>query len=167
MSGPPQTNARPLEARVDDDALRCDGGAVSIVAGEIGIAVADRVAEQAVVPSNRSVDGLGVGIEEQLGRVEALPRGRVPRAVDSVAIAQPGAHTHEVGVPHLIGSLVQRGLGDLIVAVGTVEQAELDRRRVLRKDREVDPSTVPRRTQGVRAAGSRSHRTSLTRDPAH
>ena len=43
-----------------------------------------------------------------------------------------------------------------------VEQAQLDRGRVFRVEREVDARAVPGRTEGMRRAGPRAHRTDST-----
>ena len=55
-----------------DPALGHAGGVVAAVEREVLVAVADAVAEVRVAPAQRADDILGVGIEQQLVRVEAV-----------------------------------------------------------------------------------------------
>ena len=88
-----------------DDALRHVRRAVVVVAR---VLVADVVAEARLVPVDRPLDRLGVGVEEQLGRVAAQPLGRVPGPVDPVAVALAGADAGQVGVPAVGVDLLER-----------------------------------------------------------
>src|SRR5690606_12542622 len=71
--------AAPVEVGVDDHALGHVGGAVLVVAA---VGVAEVVGEAGRVPVHPAVDGLGVGVEQQLVGVAAVPVGRVPGTVD-------------------------------------------------------------------------------------
>ena len=73
----------PLEERVDHHVLRHEGGCVVVVAAA---RIGELVGEQRLVPLQVTLDGLGVGIEEQLGGVGPVPLGRVVGAVEAVAV---------------------------------------------------------------------------------
>ena len=62
--------AVPVEERVDDDAAGDEGRRVVVVAL---VGVGPAVAEHGLVPVDLALDGLGVGVEQELGRVAAVP----------------------------------------------------------------------------------------------
>src|SRR6185503_672748 len=115
----------------------------------------------------RPLDRLGVGVDEELARVEAVPVGRVVGAVDTVAVALAGVDARQVAVPDVGRPLDDR---DLLLVALAVEQAERDLGRVLGEQREVRAVAVPGRAERERAAGPdlaralgvrrRGHRTS-------
>ncbi len=135
----------PHEGVVDHDALRHEVGRVAF----IGLIVvgADAIAEERVVPRHLAVDALGVGVDQQLGRVEPMAGGRVVAAVHPIAVALAGSHVGQVAVPHEIGLLDQTDA--LLVAPVGVVQAQVDVLRVLAEDREVDPRPIPGRAERV------------------
>ena len=61
--------------------------------------VAEVVGEQRLVAVDLPVDGLGVGVEQQLRRVAAVPVLGVVGAVHPVAVALAGLDARQVGVP--------------------------------------------------------------------
>src|SRR5262252_2939074 len=63
----------PAERRIDGDGARHVGSAVAIVWNQVLSRIADSVTEQRIMPLERPRDRLGVGVEEKLGRVEAMP----------------------------------------------------------------------------------------------
>ena len=77
----------PVERRIDDHALRNSGGAVAVVLAEVRVCMADFIAEQHVAPADGAIDRLGVGVQQELGGIEAVPVGRVVGAVDAVPVA--------------------------------------------------------------------------------
>ena len=95
----------PGEGGVHDDALGNEGSAVALVSREVRVRVADPVPEDRVAPLDRPGNGLGIGIEQHLPRVEAMARGGFVRAVDAVSVVQTGPPLGEVRVPDLIGAL--------------------------------------------------------------
>ncbi len=125
------------------------GGGVAPVALVVGPARA--VAEHGLVPVEAAVDGQGVGVDEQLGRVEAQAPMGVPRTVDPVPVALPGHDAGDVAVPHVAVDLGQRqpgfgaargpaeGRGQAVV----VEQAQLDRGGALGEEGEVGTLAIP------------------------
>ena len=62
--------ACPVEERVDDDAEHRVRRRIEIVAG---VVLAEVVREERLVPVDLTVDGLGVGVEQELVRVGAPP----------------------------------------------------------------------------------------------
>jgi hypothetical protein len=110
----------PVEVGADDHDLRHVRRAVGVVAA---IGVAEVVGEAGRVPVDAAVDGLGIGVEQQLVGIASLALGGIPRAVDPEAVALPDADARQVAVPAEPVDLGQRDAG--LTAVG-VEQAELD-----------------------------------------
>ena len=152
----PAAARRPVGApgvrRVDDPALRHRPGAVAAVEGEVGARAADPVAVERVVPAQLAGERPGVGVEQQLVRVEAVPGlGRVG-AMGAQAVELAGAQVGEVAVPDLVGELRQRDAVGLAPALG-VEQAELDPAGVGGEDRDVDAGAVPGGAERERQAG--------------
>jgi hypothetical protein len=113
----------PGEGGVHDDALGNEGSAVAIVSREVGVRVADPVPEDRVAPLDRPRDRLGVGIEQELPRVEAMARGRFVGAVHAVPVVESRPPLGEVDVPDLIGALDHWDPVDLPGGVRRVEEA--------------------------------------------
>ncbi len=106
--------------------------AVAAVERQVLALVADAVAVERVAPAQRPDQVPGVGVEQQLVRVEAVPFFRPVRPVHAVTVEQPGPRLGQVAVPDAVGALAQRDALDLAPAAG-VEQAELDLLGVRRK----------------------------------
>ena len=135
----------PVEVRVVHDALRHVGAAVVVVTG---VVVAEGVRETGLVPVDLALDGLGVGVQQQLGRVAALALLRRPRPMHPVAIALPGRHRRQIGVPAESVDLLQ---ADPPLATVVVEQAELDSLGDLGEQREIRARAVVGGAQRIRA----------------
>ena len=102
----------PVKGRVDDDAPRDEGGGVH---GGGPVRVVGVVGEHLGSGSDLPFDRAGEGVEEQLGRGEAVPRGRVPRALGPQPVAGAGSDVrHEAGEPAVPGG-GQRVAGFLLV----------------------------------------------------
>src|SRR5258708_10252400 len=139
----------PVEVRVVYDRPRHEGGAVVVVARAL---VAEVVGKARLVPVDLALDGLGVRIEEQLGRVAPLAALRRPGPVDPVAVALPGSDGRQIRVPAERIDLLQ---AEPLLAALVVEQAELDSIGGLREQREGPPPASPRRPEGVGASRPR------------
>ncbi len=124
----------PVEVVIDDDGFGDAGGVVLVAALEI-VAGLHLVGEHGAVPVDLAADGLGVGIDEELGGVEAVAFLGLPRAVDAEAVALAGADVAEEAVPDEGGALAQVDAVGLLA--GLVEEAELDAGGVLGVDGEV------------------------------
>ena len=103
--------AFPVEGGIDHHALGQVGGAVAVVGLDVTLGVAGPVAEERVVPLERARDRLRVGIEQGLGRVEAMPLSGLVGPVDPEGVEGAGPYPRDVDVPHLIGALLDRGSG--------------------------------------------------------
>ena len=148
----------PAEGGVDHHAGRHEGRAVPAVQLEVGVGPgSDAVAAHRVVPAHRAVDRLGVRIDQQLGRIEAVARRRLPGAMHAIAVELAGPDLGQVGVPDLVGALDEADAGRLPMGLAALEQAQLHRRRVLAEQGEVDAGSVPGGAERVGAPRARPH----------
>ena len=138
--------AAPVEERGHDHRQHVVAQAVLVVEG---LALVELVGEQRLVAVHLPVDGLGVGVEQQLRRVAAVPLLGCVRSVHAVAVALARLDARKVRVVHEGVGLDHLDPG-LRAVVG--DQAQLDLVRHLREEREVDPGPVVRRAQGVRTS---------------
>ncbi|MCY1405342.1 hypothetical protein D9M71_205810 [compost metagenome] len=139
--------AAPGIGRVDDLALGHEGGAVAFVEAEVGIRVADGVAEQRFGPAQLADQLFGIRIDQQLVGVEAVAVFRIVRTVYPVAVNQPGVGVGQVAMINLIGVLGQLDAFELDLAAG-IEQAQFDFGGIGGEQREVHPKAIPGGTQG-------------------
>jgi hypothetical protein len=144
----------PCERRIDHDRLRHPRRAVPAVKHQIGVRMSYLIPEERITPRHRPVNGSGVGIEQQLRRIEPMPRLRLPRPLHPIPIAQPRPRLRQVDMPHMLRLL---GNGNPRLPV-TLEQTQLDPRRVLGKQREVDPRPIPSRPKRIRPPRPPTHR---------
>ncbi len=151
------TVAGPVEERVDDDALHHVRRGVLVVAR---VGIAEVVAEERLVPVDLTLDGLGVGVQEQLVRVEALAALRVVLAVHAVAVALPGSDGRQVGVPDVRVDVDEVDAG-LFAAVA--EETQLDALGAFAEEREVRAVAVERRAERIARAGPGLHIASIVR----
>src|SRR3954452_4451472 len=77
-------------------------------AGDVRGGVGRVVSVDGRVPLDAAPDGAGVGIEEQLGRVAAQARARVPRTVDPEAVARAVAGTGHTALPDVAIAELER-----------------------------------------------------------
>ncbi len=152
----------PGEGGVHHGAERGEGGVVAVVGGQVVFGVAYLVAEERIVPAQVAADGLGVGVEEDFARVEAVAVGRVVRPVDAVAVELIGLHVRQVGVPDHVGVFCDGDAFGFLGGLHGIEETQLHFRRVLGKEGEVDARPVPRRPEGVRTARPYAHERSLS-----
>src|SRR5205807_10544090 len=133
----------PRERGIDDGGQRRARSAVALVERKVGVVIADLVAEQGVVPAQVAADGLGVGIEDHLVRIETMALFWFIRAVNTVAVQLPWLNVGEIAVPYLIGMF---GKGNA-VAFGRrfvrVEQAQFHFGGMLGKQGEIHARAVP------------------------
>ena len=66
---------------------------------------ADAVAEMRIVPAQLAEQRLGVGVDQQLVRVEAVAVRRVVGAVHAVAVELARPHVRQIAVPDLVGDI--------------------------------------------------------------
>ena len=93
-----------------------------------------------------------VGVEQQLGGVEAVAALGRPDAIGAQAIKRARLQPLHMAMPDRAGALRQRQPGQLLRAVGR-EQTHLHAARRLREHREIGAARVQRRAQRIRAPG--------------
>ena len=147
----------PGERVVDDDAFGHSSGAIGVVDLEIVSRMAHLVGKERVIPLDLARDRLGVGIDEQLGRIEPVTVLGIVRAMDPEAVELARSHVGEKAVPDLVGPFPKQNLVLLDRIVRPLEQTELDGGRVLGEDGEVDALSVPGGAEGVGKAGPDAH----------
>jgi len=65
--------------------------------------MADAIPEIRIVPPQVTYDLLGVGIQQELVMIEAVPIGWVIRSVDTVAVKKSRPGLRQIAVPDLVG----------------------------------------------------------------
>lgn len=128
---------RPVVVIVDHDTLRDERRRVPVVAHGVRHVLLGPVPNVPVHlrrETEVAVHRAGVRVQEQLRRVPATAGPRIPAALHPVAVALTGHHARHEAVPDLMGQLGQPGPRLL---ARLVEQAELDRLRPARPQREV------------------------------
>ncbi len=143
--------AVPLEERVDDHAMHRVRRRVGVVAG---VGVTEFVGEERRVPVDLALDGLGVRVQQQLVRVEAVAARRIVRAVDPVAVFLAGLDLRQVAVPDVAVHLGQLdpGLGQVIS-----QQAEFDPFRLFAEQGEIGAGAIKGGSQRVSRSGPDFH----------
>jgi len=132
----------PTEGGVDHAAFRHARRAVATIERQVAALAADMVAEVRVAPAHRAVQFAGIGVDQQLARIEPQPfRGPI-RPVDAIAVELPRADFRQIAVPYLVGIFGQRDAFGLPPAAG-VEQAEFDLRRTAGEQGEISAGAVP------------------------
>ena len=111
-----------------------------------------RVAEERVAPAQRADDALGVGIEQQLVRVEAVAFVAAGRARTRDSRRAARARLGQVAVPDLVGVLAQRDALHSRRPLASKRHSST-RLGVLREQREVDAFAVPRGAARIRTPG--------------
>ena len=115
----------PGEGLVDHDRLRHAARIVAPIEGEIGARVAGAIAEMRVAPHQPPGQPLGIGIDQELVRIETKAPLRIIGAVHAIAVELARYDVVEIAVPDILGPLGQRDALELAPALA-VEQAELD-----------------------------------------
>ncbi len=136
--------------------LRHQRGVVAAVERQVRPGAVELKAVVQIAGDQLSRDLPGIGIEQQLVGIEAVPLVGLVRPVDAIAVVLPCGDVGEMPVPHVAGSLRQRDAREL-AAVRAVEQAQLDLFGVRGEQREVGPATVDGRAQRMRRAGREPH----------
>ena len=143
----------PGELRVCDQALgHMPGGVQAARLAGVGRVLAEYFRAE----RDRAADRLGVGIEQQLGRVAPQAPGRVPGPADPVPVGLPRADAGHEGMPDVGVVIGQRDLG---FGAGLIEQAQRDARGDAGGEREVRARQAQplagRGAQREQAAGQR------------
>ncbi len=127
----------PLKVGVDHHAFGHHVCAVAFVEAQVGVFVADGVAEEFRPPLELAHVRLGVRVHQQLVVIEAMAFFGLVRTVHPVAVARAGLQARHEAVPDLIGVFGQGDAGQFFDA-GLVVDADLDFGAVRGEQREVD-----------------------------
>ena len=137
--------ASPVETvvgQVDRTRLQCRPGVVA----RVHLLRMDTVGGEVLVGKLEAAEDLArIWVEQQLGRVEAMPLVWPPGAVRAQAVQQAGFGPGQIAVPHVTASARQAQPCRLLLA-GAVEQAQIDGLGMGREHREVETVTIPVRT---------------------
>ena len=131
----------PVELVVDDNRLRHEGCGILVVAAQV---VAAHVAVNSRIWGVTAVDRLGVGINEQLGRIPSQPVWRIPRTVYAVSVPLSWPDARQVTVPDVEGRVVER---DPLLGAVVGEQAHLHALGARGPEREVRAFAVEGRAE--------------------
>ena len=144
-SGPPIV--APGKGRINNTALEHRRRAVTVVEGQV-VAALHFVPEQGRPPLQLPDNRFGIGVEQQLVRVETMPCIRLVRAMNPIAVDRARARIGQKSVPHLIGVFGQRNPLEFLLAA-IVEDTQFDLRGVRGKQRKVDAEASPGRSEGM------------------
>src|SRR5215207_20179 len=99
------------------------------------------------------MNGPRVGVDEELGRIEAETELGSIRAVDAIAIDLTRRQIRNIAVPDVPGALRQGDALGFVRIIGASKETDLNRRGVLGEESKVDARAVPGCTQRERRAG--------------
>ncbi len=97
------------------------------------------------------------GSTRTLVGIETETVAGVVGSVKTIIVELPGSHVGQIGVPDLVGLLLDREAPGLAPGRNMVKQAELHLFIVFGKEREMDTHPLPGGTQGVRISKPNSH----------
>ena len=149
----------PFEGGIENRGQRRERGAVARVRLQVALGMVHGVSIHRVVPAQGAADPLRIGIENHLGRVEAVPGARFVRAAYPVAVQLPRPDAGQIAVPDEVGPLRQRDARLFLRRVGAFEEAQLHTLGMFREDRDVNAGPVPGRAERVRLPGPEPHGT--------
>ena len=143
----------PAEGRVDHHRLRHGKGRVAGVEGEVPLRAADLVAHHRIRPFQPPLQRAGIGVQEQLVRVEAMAALGLIGAMGAVAVDAARGQPADMDVPDVAVAVAHRQARQLLAAVGG-EEAQFDPLGMGREDGEVHPVAGQRRAHRPGLAGA-------------
>ncbi len=143
----------PVEIRIGHHAAGHEGRAVRSADDQVALAQLVRV--HRLVPAGLAFDRLGVGVEQQLRGIAALPLLGSPGSVHAVGIALAWPDAGQVAVPDVASVL---GKLDPLLVAALVEEAKVDAGGDLGEEREVGAGAVIGGAEWIGAAGPDLHR---------
>ena len=101
--------------------------------------IVDVVREETGVGIDHAFDGLGIRVEQELGRVAPQAAGGIVVAVDPIPVALPWLDAYKVDVPDESVAFGDVDAGFLVIVI---EQAEFDFRRDGGEEGEIDARAI-------------------------
>ena len=124
----------PIESAIHHNTLRNARRTILIIHLQI-VSGGNVIREDRLLPVHMAADGFGIGINEQLIRVEAVATLRLPRAINTVAIQLSGFDVTNKSMPYVGGAFTQ---GDAVgLLPRCIEKAQVHPRGTFRKNGEV------------------------------
>src|SRR5271166_1191655 len=152
-----RTIVAPGERSVHYGRQRSKPCAVAFVERQVGVGMIELVGEQRIIPLQVAPDRLRVRVEQEFLGVEPVSLLRLERAMHPVTVELAGNDVGKVVVPNLCSLLEERDGRRFLRIVGPIEQAELDLRRILREETEIDTGSVPSGSQGIWSSRPDTH----------
>ena len=144
----------PRERRIDHHRLRHPRRTVPPIETQIRIGMPDLVPEQRITPRHRPINRPRIGIQQQLRRIEPMPRLRLPRPLHPIPIPHPRPRLRKVDMPHMLRLLRDRNARLPI----PLKQTKLDPSSILGKERKIDPRPIPGRAKRIGPPRPPTHR---------
>src|ERR1700677_4350604 len=141
-NGPRSGLPFPIEVRVDDDALRHERRAVTLVERQVLRLGSKGVAEALRLPFELTNMGSGVGIEHQLIGVEAMTRIGLIGPVNPQTVHRARRDIRYIAVPEAVGIFRKRQAVELALS-RRVEETDFNAARMCRENRKVGAFTIP------------------------
>ena len=133
--------AAPMNPILDHHRFRHGKGRIPGVIAQIPARRPDAVAHQRIRPAQPSVMGAGIGVQQQLVRVEAVAIFRRIGAMGTKAVALPRPHPVHPHVPDIAIPFAKQHPGHFLAAI-LGKQAQFDQMGMRRKHREIDASGI-------------------------
>src|SRR4051794_18497682 len=140
----------PGEGGFDHPALRNVARIVATAKRQVPPRTSEPITKYRVGPTEPPLQRLGVGVDQQLVRIEPMPVRRIEGPVNTISVKQVRASVRQIGVPDLVG-IFRKHDARLFLEAGAIEQAKLDPFGMRRKNRKVHTLAVPSGPERVRA----------------
>ena len=111
----------PCEGGVDHPALLHEGSTIALIERLVLVGMTELVAEEFRAPAQPSDQSLGIGVDQELVRIEAMAGVGLKWTVDTIAVNRAGSGRRQITVPYFVGVFRQLDALELLFA-GVVEQ---------------------------------------------
>ena len=88
----------PGEGRIDHAALRCAWRAVAPIEGQICLGLSGAIAEVCIAPHELTLQVPGIGLDQQLMRIESMAAFGLVRSVYAIAVQQSWPRLGKIGM---------------------------------------------------------------------
>ena len=121
---PQQLVSAPGERLIDHDTFRVSRRRYPVRLARDRRRVADAIAEHRIGPMDGAVNRLSIGIDQELGRIEAMAGFRLVRPMDAIAIVLSGPDLRQIHMPDVIGAFLEPDPVRLFGRVRIIEQTQ-------------------------------------------